>query len=131
MTELYYYKLQNIRVVDGDTIDADIDLGFKVSTRQRIRLNRINAPETRLQKKIKNLEDRIHEKNLGLKAKSYLAEKCKAHDVYMHSVGSGKYGRVLGELFIDKLEPDLGLFSDRLCINDLMLSEGYARPYGK
>ena len=129
MSKLYYYKLQNIRVVDGDTIDADIDLGFKVSTRQRIRLNRINAPETKLQKKIKNLDDRIHEKNLGLKAKSYLAQKCKAHDVYMHSVGSGKYGRVLGELFID-VKDNSGLYEDTVCLNDLMLSDGVVRPYG-
>lgn len=128
MSKLYYYKLQKIRVVDGDTIDADIDLGFKVSTRQRIRLNRINTPETRLQKKIKNLEDRIHEKNLGLKAKSYLAEKCRNHDVYLHSVGSGKYGRVLGELFIDAID-DSGLYTNTVCLNDLMLSEGIARPY--
>ena len=129
MSKLYYYKLQNIRVVDGDTIDADIDLGFKVSTRQRIRLNRINAPETKLQSKIKNLDDRIHEKNLGLKAKSYLAQKCKAHDVYMHSVGSGKYGRVLGELFID-VKDNSGLYEDTVCLNDLMLSDGVVRPYG-
>lgn len=122
MSQLYYYKLSNIRVVDGDTIDADIDLGFKVSTRQRIRLNRINAPETRLQSKIKNLEDRIHEKKLGLIAKSHLAKTCKQHDIYLHSVGSGKYGRVLGELFFD----DSG---NRTCINDLMLSEGVVRPY--
>ena len=122
MSQLYYYKLSNIRVVDGDTIDADIDLGFKVSTRQRIRLNRINAPETRLQSKIKNLEDRIHEKKLGLIAKSHLAKTCKQHDIYLHSVGSGKYGRVLGELFFDNS-------GTRTCINDLMLSEGVVRPY--
>jgi micrococcal nuclease len=128
MSDLYYYKLQNIRVVDGDTIDADIDLGFKVSTRQRIRLHRINAPETRLQKKIKNLEDRIHEKNLGLKAKSYLAKICKTNDIYLHSVGSGKYGRVLGELYFDKLDSS-ELHDTRTCINDLMLSEGIVRPY--
>ena len=122
MSELYYYKLSKIKVIDGDTIDADIDLGFKVYTRQRIRLNRINAPETRLQSKIKNLDDRIHEKNLGLIAKSHLAKTCKEHAIYLHSVGSGKYGRVLGELYYD----DLGT---RVCINDLMLSEGIVRPY--
>lgn len=129
MNKLYYYKLQKIRVVDGDTIDADIDLGFKVSTRQRIRLNRINAPETRLQSKIKNLDDRIHEKKLGLKAKAFLKNICKDHDIYMHSVGSGKYGRVLGELFFDKPD-ETGLFEHYTCINDLLLSEGHARPYG-
>ena len=123
MTQLYYYKLSGIRVVDGDTIDADIDLGFKVSTRQRIRLSRINAPETRLQSKIKNLDDRINEKNSGLIAKSYLAKICDEHVIYLHSVGSGKYGRVLGEIFFD--DPSDG----RINLNDLMLSEGIARPY--
>jgi len=128
MSQLYYYKLSNIRVVDGDTIDANIDLGFKVYTRQRIRLHRINAPETRLQSKIKNLDDRIHEKNLGLKAKAFLKNICRDHDIYMHSVGSGKYGRVLGELFFNKPN-DSGLYEDLTCINDLLLSEGHARPY--
>jgi micrococcal nuclease len=128
MSQLYYYKLSNIRVVDGDTIDADIDLGFKVYTRQRIRLHRINTPETRLQSKIKNLEDRIHEKNLGLKAKAFLKNICRNHDIYMHSVGSGKYGRVLGELFFNKPN-ELGLYEEYTCINDLLLSEGHARPY--
>jgi micrococcal nuclease len=122
MSQLYYYKLSNIRIVDGDTIDADIDLGFKVSTRQRIRLNRINAPETRLQSKIKNLDDRINEKKLGLIAKSHLAKTCKEHIIYLHSVGSGKYGRVLGELYYDDSDT-------KVCINDLMLSEGVVRPY--
>jgi micrococcal nuclease len=119
MSQLYYYQLNNIRVVDGDTIDADIDLGFNVSTRQRIRLCRINAPETRLQSKIKNLEERIQEKNLGLRSKSYLSKLCKDNKVFLHSVGSGKYGRVLGELYTE----------DQKSINDLMLSEGHARPY--
>lgn len=128
MSQLYYYKLSSIRVVDGDTIDADIDLGFKVYTRQRIRLHRINTPETRLQSKIKNLEDRIHEKNLGLKAKAFLKSICRNHDIYMHSVGSGKYGRVLGELFFNKPN-ELGLYEEYTCINDLLLSEGHARPY--
>jgi micrococcal nuclease len=122
-TSLYFYKLNNIRVIDGDTIDSNIDLGFNINTRQRIRLNRINAPETRLQKKIKNLEDRIHEKNLGLIAKSYLAKKCSEHDIYLHSIGLGKYGRVLGELFFKNPK---GVFTN---LNDLMVSEGIARPY--
>ena len=129
MNNLYFYKLQNIRVVDGDTIDATIDLGFNIYTKQRIRLNRINAPETRLQKKIKNLEDRIHEKNLGLKAKAFLKNICRDNEIYLHSVGSGKYGRVLGELFFNKPN-ETGLFEEYTCINDLLVSDGHARPYG-
>ena len=119
---LYVYQLSNIRVIDGDTIDADIDLGFRITVRKRIRLYGIDAPETRLQSKIKNLDDRIHEKKLGLIAKSHLAKTCKEHVIYLHSVGSGKYGRVLGELYYDDSDT-------KVCINDLMMSEGIVRPY--
>ena len=53
---LYFYSISNIRVIDGDTIDADIDLGFSISIRRRVRLEGIDAPETRLQSKISDPE---------------------------------------------------------------------------
>ena len=87
---LYVYQLSNIRVIDGDTIDADIDLGFRITVRKRIRLYGIDAPETRLQSKIKNLEDRKNEKSLGLSAKARVSEICSTNSVYLESVSIGK-----------------------------------------
>ena len=71
---MYEYKFKVNRVIDGDTVDGIIDLGFGVHLHERVRLAGINAPETRLQKKIKNLKKRKSEKELGLKAKARLKE---------------------------------------------------------
>ncbi len=124
---LYVYQLSNIRVIDGDTIDADIDLGFRITVRKRIRLYGIDAPETRLQSKIKNLEDRKNEKSLGLSAKARLSEICSTNSVYLESVSIGKYGRVVGTIYY--LEDDIGIEEDFVSINDLLVTEGYARIY--
>ena len=126
---LYVYQLSNIRVIDGDTIDADIDLGFRITVRKRIRLYGIDAPETRLQSKIKNLEDRKNEKSLGLSAKARVSEICSTNSVYLESVKIGKYGRVVGNIYY--LEDDIGIEDDFVSINDLLVTEGYASIYKK
>jgi micrococcal nuclease len=126
---LYVYQLDNIRVIDGDTIDADIDLGFRITVRKRIRLYGIDAPETRLQSKIKNLEDRKNEKSLGLSAKARLSEICSKNSVLLESVKIGKYGRVVGNLYF--IEDDMGIEEDFVSINDLLVSEGHAEVYNK
>ena len=126
---LYVYQLSNIRVIDGDTIDADIDLGFRITVRKRIRLYGIDAPETRLQSKIKNLEDRKKEKSLGLSAKARVSEICSTNSVYLESVKIGKYGRVVGNIYY--LEDDIGIEDDFVSINDLLVTEGYASIYKK
>ena len=127
ISSLYVYQLSNIRVIDGDTIDADIDLGFRITVRKRIRLYGIDAPETRLQSKIKNLEDRKNEKSLGLSAKARLSEICSTNSVFLESVSIGKYGRVVGTIYY--LEDDIGIQEDFVSINDLLVTEGYARIY--
>ena len=115
---MYEYKVKEIvRVVDGDTVDVFLDLGFNITVKKRIRLYGIDTPETRLQSKIKNIEERKAEKNRGLKSK----EKLKilllsAKELYIRSEGLGKYGRVLGVI----------KNQDGLCINDYMLEHGYA-----
>lgn len=129
ISSLYVYQLSNIRVIDGDTIDADIDLGFRITVRKRIRLYGIDAPETKLQSKIKNLEDRKNEKSLGLSAKARLCEICSTNSVYLESVSIGKYGRVVGIIYY--LEDDIGVEEDFVSINDLLVTEGYARVYKK
>tara|TARA_Y100000310_G_scaffold341212_1_gene439641 strand:- start:753 stop:1109 length:357 start_codon:yes stop_codon:yes gene_type:complete len=115
---MYEYKVKEVvRVVDGDTVDVFLDLGFNITTKKRIRLYGINAPETRLQSKIKNVEERKAEKSRGLKAKEQLKMLLySARGLYIRSEGIGKYGRVLG-IIKDQ---------DGLCINDYMLEHGYA-----
>lgn len=109
--DLYCYKINRvIKVVDGDTIDLEIDLGFDVSITQRVRLYAINAPESRTRNK--------EEKKKGLAAKARLQELCKEGDLTLKSYGKGKYGRILGELYTNGSN-----------INNILLSEGHAVQY--
>ena len=109
---MYEYKAKLVRILDGDTIDAKIDLGFDVWVKKRIRFLGINAPETRTRD--------LEEKQAGLKAKSRVEALFDASDgvFVLKSHGVGKYGRVLGEIFIDKVN-----------INNLLIEEGLARKY--
>ena len=109
---MYEYKAKLIKIIDGDTIDAEIDLGFKVSVRKRIRFLGINAPETRTRD--------LEEKQAGLEAKSRLEALFDASKgvFTLKSHGVGKFGRVLGEIFIDEVN-----------INNLLIEEGLARKY--
>ena len=91
---MYNYNATCVKVVDGDTIDADIDLGFGVKIKKRIRLAGINAPESRTRNLV--------EKKLGLAAKDRLIEMLDgaANCFELESTELGKYGRVLGRLHI-------------------------------
>tara|TARA_R100000008_G_C3583273_1_gene170177 strand:+ start:2020 stop:2448 length:429 start_codon:yes stop_codon:yes gene_type:complete len=118
---MYNYKATCIRVVDGDTIDAMIDLGFDVYVKKRIRLAEIDAPESRTRDK--------QEKILGLAAKDRLKAMLDGADnkFDLESREIGKFGRVLGKLHIDKLDgKDL---ITKVCVNDCLVSEGYASEY--
>jgi len=85
---MYTYKAKLDRVIDGDTIDVNIDLGFDiVLTKQRVRLAGIDTPESRTRN--------LAEKALGLKAKDRLIELC-GKKLQVQSLGKGKYGRILG-----------------------------------
>ena len=118
---MYNYNAKCIRVVDGDTIDAEIDLGFDVKIKKRIRLAGINAPESRTRNKV--------EKKLGLAAKERLVEIMEgAADCFeLESQELGKYGRVLGKLHINKLSGKDTL--TQVCVNDLLVKEGHAVEY--
>ncbi len=109
---MYYYKVEILRVVDGDTVDVRMDLGFNVWHKCRVRLMGINAPESRTRDK--------EEKKRGLAAKQWLIDRLEAagSDIEMQSHGSGKYGRVLGELFTKEGN-----------INKIMVKEGHAVFY--
>ncbi len=92
---MYTYKVTITHIVDGDTVDVDINLGFAVVLKkQRVRLYEIDTPESRTRDKV--------EKKYGLAAKQYLKNKLEnATNIYLKSHDKGKFGRILGELFID------------------------------
>ena len=112
--EPYIYNARLIRVVDGDTADAWIDCGFNISVKKRIRFMGVDTWECRT----RNLE----EKALGLKAKAYTTEMLERNEgkFLVKSHGVGKYGRLLGELFVDGEDKSL---------NDLLKENGHAYEY--
>lgn len=111
----YIYKIKVTRVVDGDTIDAEIDLGFDLKLNKRIRLHGINTPETRTRD--------AEEKKRGLAAKAFLQHVVDEQNsiLFLKSLDQGKFGRCIGVLF----EQD---FDDQ-SINDLLIQEGHAVEY--
>ena len=118
---MYNYNAKCIKVVDGDTIDAEIDLGFDIKVTKRIRLEGINAPESRTRNLV--------EKKLGLAAKEKLKDLLEgaANCFELESQELGKYGRVLGKLHINKLAGKDKL--TQVCINDELVKLGYATEY--
>ena len=96
----------------GDTIDAQIDLGFDTHKVIRIRLVGINAAESRTRD--------LEEKARGLAAKQFVKDILKKHHnkFILESQGVGKYGRCLGEIFLGDVK-----------LNDLLISEGHAVAY--
>ena len=117
---MYTYKIKLDRVVDGDTIDANIDLGFDISTKKRIRFMGINTPESRTRD--------LEEKAKGLAAKDrvkQLLEGCNTIQLTSHGVG--KYGRCLGELFVDMVDGQEKLTLES--VNELLIKEGHAVKY--
>ena len=91
---MYEYKCTVVNVVDGDTVDVDIDLGFGVWMRkQRIRMYGIDAPESRTSNK--------NEKMYGIAAKKFLIGMLDDKELILktHKDAKGKYGRILGEIW--------------------------------
>ena len=111
---LYAYKAKLDRVVDGDTIDAMIDLGFGVWVKKRIRFMGVDTWECRTRNK--------EEKKKGLLAKAFTTDMLEADNglFTLKSYGVGKYGRVLGKLFIKDHKDSL---------NDLLKIHGHAYEY--
>ncbi len=118
--EKYIYKAKLERVVDGDTVDALIDLGFDTWVKKRIRYMGVDAWESRT----RNLAEK--EKGLAAKARNKeLIEKISARPGYflLKSHGVGKYGRVLGEIFIQDED------KNEINVNQLLIIEGHAYVY--
>ena len=114
MYEYYVRKIEN--VVDGDTIDVLIDLGFDILFQSRVRLAGIDTPESRTRD--------LAEKALGLESKEYLKKALKdAKSIIIKTEkmnSSEKYGRILGWLYIN---------GDTVSVNDMMINDGYAWGY--
>ena len=111
----HIYSAKVVRVVDGDTADAMIDLGFDTWVKKRIRFFGVDTWESRT----RNLE----EKKKGLAAKDYVKDLLENSDegkFLLKSHGVGKYGRVLGELFVK---------GNDTSVNDLLKENGHAYEY--
>ena len=113
--EKYIYRAKLDRVVDGDTIDAMIDVGFDIWVKKRIRYMGIDTWESRTRD--------LDEKKLGLAAKAYTKDMLENSDEGKFSLishGTGKYGRVLGEIYVKGHEKSL---------NELLKENGHAYEY--
>jgi micrococcal nuclease len=114
---MYEYNVKRVtNIVDGDTIDVEIDLGFDISFSSRLRLAGIDTPESRTSDKA--------EKVLGIESKEYLKSKIKDAEYVVIKTekinSSEKYGRILGWVYLD---------GSSISINEQMITEGYAWPY--
>jgi micrococcal nuclease len=110
---MFEYRCEVKRVVDGDTVDVDIDLGFGVWLRkQRIRLYGIDTPESRTRD--------LEEKKYGIAAKDYLIKWLSGGGVTIktHKDAKGKFGRILGELWCFDVN-----------VNEKMIEEHHAVRY--
>jgi micrococcal nuclease len=112
--KMYNYKIKKIeRIIDGDTVDVSIDLGFNLTTVQRVRLKGIDAAETRTKD--------LTEKAQGLVAKAWLEKELSREGEWViETTKEDKYGRILGTLY---------LVGDPVTVNERMLNEGIAEPY--
>ena len=115
---MYEYRVKVVKVVDGDTVDVDIDLGFGVWLRdERVRIMGIDTPESRTRDKV--------EKVFGLAAKKRLKELLKNGAVLKTQVNKdgedmkGKFGRILGDFMVE----------DDKMVTDIMIQEGHCVAY--
>jgi micrococcal nuclease len=116
---MYEYKIKTIdHIVDGDTFDCSIDLGFNISHKIRVRMYGINTPESRTRD--------LEEKARGLASKKRLIELLEEHEgnLILATKEKGKYGRYLGIVYAENVDG-----WDRLDINGTLIKEGYAVEY--
>jgi micrococcal nuclease len=115
---MYEYRVKVVKIVDGDTVDVDIDLGFGVwLKKERIRMFGIDTPESRTRD--------LDEKKYGLMAKEYITRLLDDEGgivLKTHKDAEGKYGRILGELWRTTDFADTS-------INDLMIKNHHAVSY--
>ena len=120
MINPYWYTGKVLNVVDGDTVDLMIDLGFSIHHKIRVRLYGVNTPESRTKD--------AAEKEMGLKAKEFTKDWLHNHEtVFIKTVvdKNEKYGRVLAELYSSG---DIDA-PTTACLNKDIIESGYAREY--
>ena len=116
MSNRFFYEAKVLNVVDGDTLDLMVDLGFNVHHRIRVRLHGINTPESKTKD--------IKEKELGLKAKDYTKDWITRHpQVFVSTVKDKKekFGRILAIIYSDEVKT--------VSLNESLVDAGYARVY--
>jgi len=120
---MYDYKVKIVRVVDGDTVDVDIDLGFGIwMLKERVRMMGIDTPESRTRDKV--------EKKFGLAAKKRLKQMLGKTSILRTQIdrsgedAKGKFGRILGDFDVYDHATDA-----LVSATSLMMSEGHAVPY--
>ena len=112
---MYTYKAKLLRVIDGDTVDAEIDLGFGVYMKQRVRMFGINTPDSRSKD--------TDEKEKGLASKQRLTELLTREFVIETILNKrSKFGRVLGILYIENAD-------SKINVNEQMGADGFAVEY--
>ena len=111
---MYQYKIKKItRVIDGDTVDVDIDLGFGITLSHRVRLKGVNTAETRT----KDLEEKAE----GIKARLWLEkELSRKGEWIIDTTKEDKYGRMLGTLY---------LVGEPVTVNEKMIKEGIVKSF--
>ena len=110
---MYEYAVTKIcKIVDGDTVDLLIDLGFSIHIKERVRVHGIDAPES--------FTSDLNEKKFGIEAKEFLENWLNAQTALtIKTYKDDKYGRTLGKIYGDS----------GVCVNDLMVEQGYAWVY--
>ena len=109
---MYEYKAVITKVYDGDTLTAEVDLGFKMWAKKvKLRLVGVDTPEIRTKDPI--------EKELAIKARDKVRDLCLGKEVIVKTHGKGKYGRWLASVYVDG-DLDVGRY---------LISEGFAKTY--
>lgn len=111
---MYEYKAKITRVIDGDTFDFSVDLGFSITIHERIRLAHVNTPEIRGKEKI-----------LGLRVKEYVKKLIEGKEFIIYVYKKGKYGRYVADIELDNYDGDKWMLSDDLLEKDMAKEVDY------
>lgn len=116
----FWYGAKPLKVIDGDTIDLMVDLGFNIHFKMRVRLYGVNTPESRTKD--------LAEKEIGLKAKKFTEDWLSTHEwVFVNTIPdkNDKYGRILAKIYSSEQIEN----PTTACLNLDMIQSGYAREY--
>lgn len=117
---LWHYRARVTRVIDGDTVECVVDVGFGSYRTERLRLAGVDAPELRPRRG--SPEEREEERQLAHKAKARVVELLEGRECLVRIYKTGSFGRWIAQIYHDP-------FDNTKTINDLLLQEGLAKPY--